>query len=110
MNAEELYEQGMRLLDDAREGGIAGYSASMAGAYFAAAQARSAIDSQVDALAAVKQSLEQSEPTQLPVTNFVPARDANGNNLYINQHGTILETPDENPMGVWRQLFMRVPS
>lgn len=70
MNAEELFEQGMRLLDESRELGIAGYSASMANTYFQAAAARGALDSQSALLATHAEAIAQ---TQSPVTNFASA-------------------------------------
>ncbi len=81
--------------------------AALAGAYFAAAQARTAIDGVKIGEAAMKRA---NELTRLPVTNFVPVRDQNGNNLYINKYGSILHTTGEVDHDEWTLLYGRVAS
>jgi hypothetical protein len=96
MNAEELYRRGVSLIKDINQCVESDRLAPLASAFLQAAMARKAIDTQDAVVAAMT-----------PVPMFVPARDANGNNLYINQYASILSTTGEVDPDEWTQLYVR---
>jgi hypothetical protein len=107
MNAEELFERGMELIDHGAQ-----YAPDMAvaSAYFMAAQARKTIDSQDAILVGLQRA---SEPTQPSSPGFEPVTDLDGDAPYLDTDGYVRYWSSGAPFPTdrgWRRLYARVPS